>query len=38
MLHAILAIVAAIMVGATLCAACKPGEAENICKYGHEEH
>jgi hypothetical protein len=35
MLYIILGTIAAIMAGAALCAACKPGEAENICKYDH---
>jgi hypothetical protein len=35
MIYIALTIIAAIMAGAALCATCKPGEAENICKYDH---
>ena len=35
MLYIILATIAAIMAGATLCTVCKIGEKENICKYDH---
>ena len=35
MLYIILVTIAAIMAGATICTACKPGEKENICKYDH---
>lgn len=37
MLYIILGAIAAIMAGAALCATCKPGEAENICKYDNVE-
>lgn len=35
MIYIVLTIIAAIMAGATFCAASKPGEAENLCKYDH---
>lgn len=37
MIYALLILISAIMAVATFCAIAKPGEAENIAKYGQED-